>query len=85
LYKWYRAGKGTELALKQHVRASFNGNPFSNEVSYLVKEYADRERLAKLGYTSNLNDEDDFILQAFLVIDRQIDTLQKEKTKKGRK
>lgn len=79
LRRWL--GKDIELALKQHVRASMNGHAFSNETSFLLNAYLERKELAELGYTSYAEKEDDLVLEAFLIIKRQVALIQEEKRK----
>jgi len=72
------------------VRAAFHaGATLQNEASILVSEYIQRKRLAKLGFTTDLEQLDTWTAEAFILIDHEIDVLQdkksKEKPKNGRR
>jgi hypothetical protein len=50
-----------------------------------VNEYIARQRLKKLGFTSNINELDDYKAEIFLEISVQLDELEKEETKRKTK
>jgi hypothetical protein len=53
-----------------------------NETSWIVAEYNARMRLAKLGYTETIENLDCIKADMFLIIDQEIDKLEKEKNKR---
>lgn len=69
------------------ARASYKGSSLQNEAAIFVAEYAQRKRLAKLGYTSSISDLDALKAEIFGIIDVELDKCQAEdmRSKHGRK
>lgn len=75
-----------QTAIKQLVRKSYRGIPHQNEASIIVAEYNSRKALAKLGYTTPLEELDCFTADCFAVIENELAKIQDEEIKKaGRK
>mgnify|MGYP005614566223 CR=1 FL=1 len=67
------------------VRASYKGSSLVNEAAGYIAEYAQRKRLAKLGYTSPLGELTAFQADVYAIIDTELDDIQlKESKKHGR-
>jgi hypothetical protein len=56
-----------------------------NEAGWLVAEYNQRKRLAKLGFTSPLSELSVMKAEAFCMIDQEIDDLTSKEAKKAGK
>lgn len=54
-----------------------------NETAFLLGEYVTRKRLAKLGYTSPIDQLDSFRVEAFCMIDAEIEDLSSKEMKKA--
>jgi len=67
------------------VRASQRGLHLQNEAAYFVAEYAQRKRLAKLGYTSNICELSAIKSEIFGIIDLELDKIQSDELKKRSK
>jgi hypothetical protein len=69
------------------ARASYKGSSLQNEAAIFVAEYAQRKRLAKLGYTSNISELDALKAEIFGIIDVELDKCQSDdmRSKHGRK
>lgn len=67
--------------------ASIRGHSFANEAAFYVEEYAQRKRLAKLGYVSSPSELPAFKAEIFAIIDTEIDKIQAldMRSKNGRK
>lgn len=66
------------------TRASFKGSHMQNEAAPYLSEYAQRKRLAKLGYTTNLGELSAFKAEIFGIIDVQLDKCQAEQARGGK-
>ena len=54
-----------------------------NETAHFLAEYVTRKRLAKLGYTSPIGQLDALRIEAFCLIDSEIDDLSSKEMKKA--
>jgi len=59
--------------LKAQARASYNGSLLKNESYKFVAEYVERQRLAKVGFTSDLSRLPSHKAEAFLLISTVFD------------
>ena len=64
------------------VRASYRGHGMTNDAAPFIAEYAQRKRLAKLGYTSPLSELSAFKADVYAIIDAELDKLQALEAKK---
>jgi len=55
------------------------------EAVHIFAEYVQRKRLAKLGYTSNIDDLESWKAEAFIIIDTELDACQNREMKKAAK
>lgn len=69
------------------ARASYKGSALQNEAAIFVAEYAQRKRLSKLGYTSNISELSALKAEIFGIIDIELDKCQSEdmRSTNGRK
>lgn len=65
------------------VRSAFNGGHMQNQTAHFLAEYVTRKRLAKLGYTSPIGELDSLKVEAFCLIDVEIDDLSSKELKKA--
>lgn len=63
------------------AKAAYKGSHLHNEAAGFVAEYAQRKRLAKLGYTSNVGELSAVKAEIFSVIDVEIDKCQSESSR----
>ena len=56
-----------------------------NEAAHHIAEYAQRKRLAALGYTTNISELSALKAEIFGIIDCEIDSCQKSGAKNGRR
>lgn len=63
------------------------GSSFTNEAAPFIAEYAQRKRLAKLGFTSNISELDATKAEIFGIIDAELNRLELEdlRRKNGRR
>ena len=59
-----------------------NDRSFSNESSPYIMEFFMRQRLSKLGFTTNFDDLDSVSAEIFLLIDSEIEKYKSEAMKK---
>ena len=83
--RWAKIGKDDSLAIEQQVRAAFNGHKFNNGWAWIVNEYLTFKCLAEIGFRADVDEIDDRIAEAFVVISNKINALQNEDAKRGRK
>jgi hypothetical protein len=69
------------------TRASYRGSSLQTEAAPFVAEYAQRKRLAKLGYSSNISELCALKAEIFGIIDVELDKCQADdmRSKHGRK
>lgn len=56
---------------------------YSNESAPYIAEFFARSRLAKLGFTSNLDDLDSVTAEVFMTIDAEIEKIKADEMKKS--
>ena len=61
------------------TRASYKGSSMQNEAAHYVAEYAQRKRLAALGFTSDLRELSSFRAEIFCIIDTEADNCKNSK------
>lgn len=72
------------------TRAMYHGHAgFVNETAWMVAEYNQRKRLAKLGFVQPVDDRSSYLVDAFLIIDEEFTDLEskrreRESKKRGR-
>jgi hypothetical protein len=69
------------------ARAAYKGMNLQNEAAPWIAEYAQRKRLAKLGYTTNVSELCALKAEIFGIIDVELDKCQSEdmRSRNGRK
>lgn len=69
------------------ARAAYKGQSLQNEAAMFVAEYSQRKRLAKLGYTTNIEGLSALKAEIFGIIDVELDKCQSDdmRPKHGRK
>ena len=73
-----KSGKDFRAELLRATTAAHRGVAIRSPAAFLVREYNLRLRLCKLGYTSRIEDENEFLLDAFYEIDLALDRLRKK-------
>lgn len=67
--------------MKHAVLAAYKGLPFSNRAQGIVHEYIQRQKLAKLGFVSDLSKLSAEKAEAFCLISSEVERLQNEDMK----